>query len=119
MGLIGLEPGLKDKTFIVQGFGNVGLHTCRYLHRYGAKCVGVIEWNGSIANPEGIDPKELEEFMLETGSIKGFPGASDTTEDLMVAECDILVPAANERQITSQNAHNIRAKIIAEGANGP
>lgn len=119
MGLIGLEPGLKDKTFIVQGFGNVGLHTCRYLHRYGAKCVGVIEWNGSIANPEGIDPKELEEYMLETGSITGFPGASDTTEDLMVAECDILVPAANERQITSQNAHNIRAKIIAEGANGP
>merc|ERR1719392_659015 len=119
MELIGLEPGLKDKTFVVQGFGNVGLHTCRYLHRYGAKCIGVIEYNGSIKNDNGINPKELEEYKLESGTIVGFPGASDTNEDLMIAECDILVPAANERQITGQNAHNIKAKIIAEGANGP
>jgi len=119
MDLIGMEKGIKGKTFIVQGFGNVGLHTARYLHRHGGKCVGVIEYNGSIKNSNGIDPKELEDYKLDNGSIVGFPGAEATSEDLMIAECDILVPAANERQITAENAHLIQAKIIAEGANGP
>jgi len=119
MSMVGLEPGLRGKTFIVQGFGNVGLHSCRYLHRHGAKCVGVIEYNGSIKNPNGIDPKELEDHLLKTGSILGFDGAEDTEEDLMTAECDILIPAANERQITKHNAPHIKAKIIGEGANGP
>lgn len=119
MNLVGLTPGLAGKTFIVQGFGNVGLHSCRYLHRFGAKCVGVIEHDGSIMNPDGIDPKALEDYKLDNGTIVGFPGATDTSEDLMVAQCDILVPAANELQITSKNAPHIKAKIIAEGANGP
>lgn len=119
MSMIGMDLGFKGKTFICQGFGNVGLHSCRYLHRDGAKCIGVIEHDGSIMNPDGIDPKELEDHLLATGSIRGFPGAVDTDEDLLTAQCDILVAAAKELQITAENAPHIKAKIIAEGANGP
>ena len=99
----------------MQGFGNVGLHSTRYLTRHGAKCVGVLEYDGAIVNPDGIDPKALEEYKLENGTIKGFPGASayekaDITE-LLCEPCDILVPAASEQQITSKNARHIKAKV--------
>ena len=119
MNLIGLESGLKSKTFIAQGFGHVGLHLCRYLTRYGAICIGVIEEDASIFNKDGIDPKQLESHLLETGSIQNFSGAANTKQDLLVADCDILVLAASERQVTAKNAREIRAKVIAEGANGP
>lgn len=91
----------------------MGLHSCRYLHRDGAKLIGVMERDGSIINREdGIDPKELEDYTLTSGgSIMGFPGAQPTDENLLIAECDFLIPAAGEKQITADIAKNIKAKV--------
>lgn len=121
MRTIGLNPGMGGKTVVVQGLGNVGSHAARFLQQAGAVLVGFAEREGAIHSTKGLDLDEVLRHRAETGSILGFPGAQDMTESARALElpCDILVPAALEAQITSDNAPRIQARIIAEGANGP
>jgi glutamate dehydrogenase (NAD(P)+) len=124
MKALGLEPGIAGKTMVVQGLGNVGSYTAIISQDEGdAVIIGVGEVEGAIYNPNGIDIHKLLKHRKETGSILGFPGAQDLDKEdrtkVLEMECDILVPAALENQITLENADKIKAKIIAEAANGP
>ncbi len=119
---IGLSKGIAGKTMVVQGLGNVGSNTALISQQEGdVKVIGVAEREGSIYCEKGIDVEKLMAFRAETGSIIGFPGSTALPNNLaaLEVECDILVPAALENQITLANADRIRAKIIAEAANGP
>ncbi len=118
---LGLSPGLEGKSVIVQGFGNVGYHTAKYLMEADARVIGIIERNGGIYNPQGLDTEKVAMHREETGSILGYPGVEliENPNDGLELECDILVPAALENQLTAENAYRIKASIIAEAANGP
>ena len=119
--LFDLEPGLEGKRVIVQGLGNVGYWASKNLQDGGADIIGISEYEGGIFNKKGLDVDEVFKHRQETGSILDFPGAKSLKNGnrLLEYECDILVPAALENQITSQNAERINTKMIAEGANGP
>ncbi|XP_033975005.1 glutamate dehydrogenase, mitochondrial-like [Trematomus bernacchii] len=104
---------------LLPGAPRVSCSATGYLHRFGAKCVSIGEIDGAIYNADGIDPKALEEYKLQNGTIVGFPGAKPYEGSILEAECHILIPAAGEKQLTRNNARRIKAKIIAEGANGP
>ncbi|MBI3298932.1 MAG: Glu/Leu/Phe/Val dehydrogenase [Elusimicrobia bacterium] len=121
MAKLGLQPGLAGKSVVVQGFGNVGYHAARYLAEAGCRVIGVIEWDGAIYDPAGIDIVALDEYRKGTRSITGYPHGTWLTDPkaALELECDILVPSALENQITAENAPRIKARIIAEGANGP
>ncbi len=119
---LGLKAGLPGKRVIVQGLGNVGYHTAKYVAEFGGIVVGICEYEGAIYNESGLDLEEIMKHRKETGSILGFKGAKKefkNSAEGLEQECDILVPAALENQITEHNISRIKAKIIAEGANGP
>jgi glutamate dehydrogenase (NAD(P)+) len=111
----------RDTTrVIVQGFGNVGSNAARLMAKAGYKIIGIVEVGGGLCNKNGIDVEALWEFRQRNGTIHGFRGAEKhDPDDLMLMECEILIPAATENQITSQNADRVKCKILAEGANGP
>ncbi len=125
MKAIGLSKGIAGKKIVIQGLGNVGSHTAIIAQDEGdAKIVGVAEVEGAIYNPEGMDIYEILKYRKKHKSFLGFPGATielgkEDREKGLEFECDILIPAALEDQITSKNAAKIRAKIVAEAANGP
>jgi glutamate dehydrogenase (NAD(P)+) len=119
---IGLKAGLLGKRVIVQGLGNVGYHTAKYVAEFGAIVVGICEYEGAIYNDAGLDLEEIVKHRKETGSILGFKGAKKefkNSAEGLEQDCDILVPAALENQVTEHNIGKIKAKIIAEAANGP
>ena len=119
---MGMTVVIKDKTFVVQGFGNVGYHSAKFIHEGGGKIICIAEWNGAIHNANGIDPDALLAYTQKNnGSILDFPGTTKLADkyDALELECDVLVPAALENQIHSENAERIKCKIIAEAANGP
>lgn len=121
MRALGLSPGLEGKRVVVQGLGNVGYHAAKFFQEGGAILVGLAEYEGAIACEKGMDVDQVMQHRRETGSILDFPSATNlpNTSDVLELECDILIPAALENQITQANADRIRAKIIAEAANGP
>src|SRR4051812_42683123 len=105
---------------IVQGFGNVGSNAAKLMADAGYRVIGIGEWDGGLYNRNGIDVDALVEHRQRNNTINGFKGAEAmATADLLIADCDILIPAATENVITSKNVDGIKAKIIAEGANGP
>jgi len=110
----------ESTRVIVQGFGNVGSNAALLMRDAGYKVIGILEVDGGLYNRNGIDVKALSEYRQRNRTIVGFPEAeSADPADLLTTECEILIPAATENQITSRNADRVRCKILAEGANGP
>ncbi|WP_375713468.1 Glu/Leu/Phe/Val dehydrogenase [Fluviicola sp.] len=115
------NTSLEGKKYIVQGFGNVGQWASVFMHENGAILTAVQDASGSIYNANGIDPADLLDYMKNNnGAITNYPKATPMpNEDFFAVECDVCIPAALGNQITNMNAASIKAKVIAEGANGP
>ena len=115
-----LNIPLKGATVAVQGYGNAGSYAAILLQEMGAQIIAVSDSKGGIISEKGLDPNAVLQHKQKTGSVIGFPGAKNiTNEALLELECAILVPAALENVITAKNASRIKAKIVAEAANGP
>lgn len=115
-----LSIDLKGARVVVQGYGNVGFNAARILYEMGSKIIAVSDSKGGIYRRDGFDALDVKEHKKQTGSVIGFPASKNiTNNELLELECEILIPSALENQITQENAHNIKAKVVAEGANGP
>ncbi|WP_299982429.1 Glu/Leu/Phe/Val dehydrogenase [uncultured Ruegeria sp.] len=118
----GLSGKLDGKRVIVQGLGNVGYHAAKFLSEEdGSRVVGIIEWDGALYNPDGIDVEAVRQWIVKHGGVKDYPDATHSAEGgaVLEAECDILIPAALEGVINLSNADRIKAPLIIEAANGP
>jgi glutamate dehydrogenase (NAD(P)+) len=111
----------ESTRVVVQGFGNVGSIAAQQLYRFGAKIIGISDFSGGIHNPNGLDLNKLIDYTTHHGSLEGFRDGGDhiTNDELLQLECEVLVPAALERQITEKNVGKLRCRVLAEGANGP
>lgn len=110
----------SETSVVIQGFGNVGGMAARLMAREGFRIIAIIEYDGAVYNPHGLDIEALMLHRRETGSVREFPDAEtmDSSEALFL-ECDVLLPAAKENVITSRNAEGLRCRVLCEGANGP
>jgi glutamate dehydrogenase (NAD(P)+) len=110
----------EDTSVVIQGFGNVGGMAARLMSAKGFRIISIVEYDGAVYNRNGLDIAALAAHRKETGSITGFPGGETMDKrEAMFLPCDVLIPAATENVITSQNADRLRCKILCEGANGP
>ena len=118
---LGLSVGMGDKTAVIQGLGNVGYHSAKFIIEEGGTVIAIAEYDGAIYNPDGLDVDDVLQHRKAHGSFEGYEKAEllARREDALELACDILVPAALENQINMENVHRIKAKIIAEAANGP
>jgi glutamate dehydrogenase (NAD(P)+) len=115
-----LKMPLDGCRVIIQGCGNVGSNAARLMMEHGYKIVGIAEKDGGLYNPNGIDVHQLLEYKYRNNTVLGFRGAEAMPSDeVILSECEILIPAAMENVITSRNADKIKARILVEGANGP
>jgi glutamate dehydrogenase (NAD(P)+) len=114
------EMDPSNTRVVIQGFGNVGGMSAKLMARAGFKIICIVEYDGAVYNPKGLDVEALMQHRNETGSVTGFAGGEDIDrESAFFLDCDVLLPAAKENVITTANADRIKAKIICEGANGP
>jgi glutamate dehydrogenase (NAD(P)+) len=120
---VGLSAGIKDKTFVVQGFGAVGYWASHFIAKDGGKITTIIEYNSAIHHPDGIDVEAAKQYFTKNGTFKGFEGAKETELtaplDFLLKKADIMIPAATEKSLHANNAEKIQVKAIFEGANGP
>ena len=115
---LGLAP--QDCRVVIQGFGNVGGMAAKLMRAIGFKIVCIVEYDGAVYNPQGLDIAALQQHRKETGSITGFAGGEDMDKaEAMFLPCDVLIPAATENVVNSRTADRLRCKILCEGANGP
>ena len=118
---LNMTVGMEDKTVVVQGLGNVGYPAAKFFCENGSRVIGIAEYEGAITNPKGLDVDAVMAHRKKTGSILNFPGAKNLKKsaEALELDCDILIPAALENVINGENAPRVKARIVAEAANGP